>query len=164
MITFEYTKPAEVVTVKVVSAEGKALAVGDIVENIKDGDAGVIKQIARAGELVSVPFMALGDMAIRTSHASTRVSNCYSEWRHLEPVRTTYWQRCEAWLAVPYDADYHDEYSRVSIDEACAIQGIVALLPPSQVDSDYFNYPCDIGEAIKLLQMHLTDITKEDAK
>lgn len=155
--TYQTTK-----TVEIVAADGAPIFKGDVLRNTRDGDTGVVVEIALPGEVCrrAFPLQAVvGELAIRTRPGCTRITNCYDEWTHVPRDEQTYEQRFEAWLHVPYQ---HNEDREVSRDEGLAIDGIMALLPTDPVDWEMGPWPDRLDDALRFLVEHLT--SKENAK
>lgn len=146
------------ILVKIADADGKAIREGSVLEHITDGVRGVVDWVGREGVTSGPPMAALGDISIQTSHGSHRVTNCYSEWRHIPHDLQTYIERLRAWLHLTYD---HDEERGVSRDEALAIDGIMALLPADTQDWERGDTADRLEDALEFLVDHLAELQKQ---
>lgn len=141
-------------TVKIEDADGVAIHEGSVLEEITDGERGVVLQIGREGERGPM-MMCVGDLRIRTTGTSQRITNRYSAWRHIPKERQTYQERLDSWLHTSDNVpDYCPGESR---DEKIAISGIMAILPEDIVDWDYDSGPYSIEDALGYLVKHLSN-------
>lgn len=150
----------------IVDADGIPIKVGSVLERIEKDERlscrGVVTQIGLPGVMVRACIigMAVGDIEIETCPGSYRITNQWSEWRHIPKERQTYRERFRAWCLVPYEHD--DNNGTRSHDEGLAIDGILALLPPDAVDWEYGPWPDSIAEALAFLQEHLSEISERN--
>lgn len=142
-------------TVPCVDADGRPIREGSVLREISDGERGVVVHIVRAGDRDGPPLAAVGDLGIQTRRGTMRVTNRYSQWRHIPHAEQTYEERYVSWLKVPFD---HDGSRRISRAEALAIDGIMALLPDDLVDWKYGPTPDRIQDALRFLSDHLTSL------
>ena len=150
--TITFTK-----VVRLEDADGKPIHVGSVLREIKDGDQGIVVRIARAGDTRRDPMECTGDITIQIIAGSYRVTNRYSQWRHVPRSEQTYQQRLKAWLLVPYE---HDDDRGVSRDEALAIDGIMGLLPEDVVNWEFGPWPDSLTDALQFLIEHLEKLQK----
>jgi hypothetical protein len=136
---------------------GISIKLGSVLQEITDGERGVVVRIVRTGEMGTV-LDCVGDVHIKTGRGTTRVTNRYAQWRHIQNNAQTYEERFESWLKQPYE---HDEFKQISKDEGLAVDGIMSLLPDDAVDWDYGPFPDSIETALRLLVNHLTTQTKK---
>lgn len=148
-------------TVAIVDADGVLIRVGSVLREISDRTQGVVTKIARAGDRgFGFPLMTtVGDLIITTSCSSCRVTNRYSQWRHVPRAEQTYEQRYTSWTHQKYEHDA--EYSKNSPDEGRAISGVMALLPEDVEDWDYEPYPDSIEAALGILAAYMTRLEHE---
>lgn len=145
--------------VPVCDSNGHGIFPGSVIENVKDKERGVVKHVYKKGDRSVLGLACEGDLAIQVSRGTTRITNKYSEWRHVPKVEQTYEERFQSWLARPYEHD--DEYKQSSRDEGLAVDGIMALLPEDIVDWDYGPFPDRLDDALHYLTRHLTELKKE---
>ena len=138
--------------VKIEDADGRAIREGSVLREINDGDRGVVVQIVRAGNFGPM-FSSLGDLVISNRPGTSRVTNRYSQWRHIPHNEQTYEERLASLLCRPY---FHDGHREVSKDDGQAIEGIMALLPDDVVDWDYGPIPNRLEDALRFLVAHLS--------
>ena len=138
--------------VALVDADGVSILEGSVLRHIQDGAQGVVTRIVRAGDTVA-PFMAcVGDIGIRTAPGCTRMTNCYTAWRHVPHAQQTYHERFLSWTQKKYD---HDHDRDVSEDEGMAIDGIMRLLPEDTVDWERGPWADTLEDALNFLAQHL---------
>lgn len=144
---------------RIVDANGEAIVPGSVIKNIKDGQTGVVMKIAKVGERTFgfAPLVQVGDLQIRLGPGHMRITNIYSDWRHVPHGEQTYEQRYQSWMAQP--SYYDSEYEQVSEDEYLAIKGIMALLP-ADLEKDYC-LADRLEDALAYLVEHLTDLQKK---
>lgn len=150
------------ITIKLADSDGKGIRVGSVLKNIEDGDRGVVTAIGRAGDVqpafcTGLP-LCVGDIVIRTSAGTRRVTNRYSVWKHISHNDQTYEERYQSWLCDAYD---HDECQGVSEDIGLAIDGIMNLLPDNIVDWEYGPWPDSLEDTLKFLIAHMENIEKK---
>lgn len=157
------TQEIETVTftkvVPLADADGRAIREGSVLREINDGEQGVVTWIGRAGGPSGPAMASVGDIAVQKSSRVTRVTNRYSQWRHVSHIEQSYAERYLSWMHRPHD---HDEDGDISKDEAMAIDGIMALLPDDIVDWDYGPHPDRLEDALRFLADHLQ--SKENAE
>jgi len=151
--TFTYT-----VEVPLADADGKPISEGSVLREITDGDQGVVVRVIRKGDSCGPMASAIGDMLISMGHGTTRVTNRYNQWRHVQRTDQTYAQRLLSWKVSKYD---HDTDRSISADEGRAIDGIMRLLPEDAVNWDYGPWPDTIEDALGFLAEHLTENCKK---
>lgn len=139
-------------------SKGRDIQKGSVLENVKDKGRGVVTHIYKLGDRSVLGLACEGDISIRTSAGTSRITNQYSQWRHIPPAEQTYEERFHSWLSRPYE---HDEFKQCSQDEGAAIDGIMALLPPDIVNWEYGPWPDRIEDALRFLLGHLQEITNQ---
>lgn len=156
--SFTFTKQ-----VPLADADGRAITEGSVLRHVDGGDSGVVTWIARSGKSLPITgiMASIGDIGIQKSPGSTRVTNQYSNWRHVPEDEQSYEQRHLSWLCRTYD---HDDSREASKDEGRAIDGIMALLPPDTVDWNYGPFPDRIEDALDFLAQHLTELKAASTK
>ena len=154
--TFTFTKE-----VPCADADGKPIKEGSVLVNVKDNARGIVIAIGRKGDISHLPMFSVGDLAIRISgsHGTTRITNKYSEWRHIPHNMQTYRERYEVWLHTKYE---HDEDRGVSRDEGLAINGIMALLPDDTVNWEWGPWPDKLEDALSFLVEHMSLVKTKD--
>lgn len=152
-------------TVPIADADGRPIREGSILRHIKEPAVGVVDQIVRPGDRVpSILPTYVGDLHIRLGPGVHRVTNRYSDWRHVPHDDQTYAQRYLSWLLTKESPDaFDDEYSRMTKDEARVVAGIMALLPEDAVDWDYGPFPDTAQDALEILSRHLSKLAKQEA-
>ena len=154
--TFKFVKE-----VPCVDADGVTIREGSVLVNVKDGERGIVTLIGRKGTRTGIPMFTIGDLAIHRSAGITRVTNKYSEWRHIPHNDQTYTERLSAWKWEKYD---HEEDRGISKDEGLAIDGIMALLPDNTVNWDRGPWPDRLEDALMFLAEHMTELKPEKEK
>ena len=136
----------------IVSATGKPIKVGDVLRSIEDNTTGVVARIVKAGEIGSF-FDQVGDLHIKISPGSYKISNRYSFWKHVPRAEQTFEQRFLSWLYDKNVYDYNDLLSDNSQtdDSRKAISGIMALLPEDTVNWEDGPWPGSIEQALRFL-------------
>lgn len=145
--------------VPVCDGTGKGIYPGSVLENVKDKDRGVVVRIVKAGDYSLMGVECVGDLNIQTRHGSTRITNKYSEWRHVPHAEQTYEERYESWLCVPFQEGVWSESK--SREEQIAIDGIMSLLPRDIVDYGYGPFADSIENALRYLAIHLAELSKQ---
>lgn len=139
--------------VKLVDADGVPIREGSVLQEITDGDRGVVVRIVRKGDR-GTWLDSIGDINISTGPGTTRVTNRYDQWRHIPHNNQTYEERLASWLKQPFYFD--PEYSQVSEDEAKAVSGIMAMLPDDIINDDFDSPPTRLEDALYILARHLS--------
>ncbi len=154
MRTFKFAKE-----VPCADANGKEIFVGSVLRNLKDGCRGVVNEICDGSKKFDIPMIAVGDIAIRTSLGSQRITNCYGDWQHIAHNDQTYEERFQSWLHTKYEHDvcFGEQTSK---DTGVAISGIMALLPDNVIDYDFDTYPQRIEDALEFLLSHIDELRK----
>ncbi|WP_309386065.1 hypothetical protein [Cerasicoccus frondis] len=155
--------------VPIADCDGQPIRLGDVLRCIDEGskDVGVVFGIVNKDDKSSygrhaVGPIAHGDLILRTSHCSTRVTNRYAQWKHVERNDQTYWQRRQSWLAKPFQ---FDEYGPSNTElEQYAIEAIMALLPEDTVNYEYDSGPNNVDDAIYYLAEHLGELKGETSQ
>lgn len=142
--------------VPIADCDGEEIFVGSVLENIKDGNRGVVTKIYQVGD-TNDGFAMVGDVRIELSPGCDRVTNIYHEWKHIPREQNTHRERFVAWLNTSYD---HDEWRGISRDEALAVDGLLSLLPEDpRFDDDQSNWFEDRLEyALKLVVEHIEEL------
>lgn len=139
-------------------ADNAPIREGSVLREIKDGERGVVTRIVRASDTVAPFASCIGDLVISISgHPSIkRVTNRYSQWKHIPQEQQTYEERFLSWMHRPFE---HDPDKSISQDEQLAVNGIMALLPRDIVNSEYGPWPDHLEDALRFLTYHLTVIS-----
>jgi len=140
--------------IRIADVDDKPIHVGSVLRSLKDGESGVVVAIRKEGDIAPA-IQSVGDVLIETGRGTTRVTNCYSEYKHVPHNEQTYQQRLKAWKVVPYE---HEEDRDISKDEGLCIEGIMALLPDDLVDWEYGPWPDTIDDALGFLTGHLESL------
>lgn len=153
-------------TVEIVDADGLPIRVGSVLKNIpseadRNGpDRGVVVDIILPGQPRRGMMAAgVGDLIIKLQPAVYRVTNRYTDWRHIPRKDQTYSERFLAWQSVDYE---HDDTRRVSRDEGCAMEGILALLPESCFTESVDPWPESLEDALEHLVAHMERLAAEN--
>lgn len=154
---------AETVTfskvVRIADADGKPIREGSVLVSLKDGERGVVTAIKRAGDMGG-PWDQIGDIHVKTSPGCTRVSNQYSNWRHVPRAGQSYGERFLSWFHDRQAFFYNglEDDGEKSEAEKKAISGIMALLPETVVDWECGPWPDTIEDALRFLTDHLSSL------
>lgn len=156
--TFKFTKE-----VQLVDCDGVPIREGSVLQNVKDGDRGVVTNVIREGDKGVPGLDAVGDLCIASGPGSTRHTNKYSEWKHVPHNAQTYSERRLSWTNTKktYEPEYCGSDSQ---DEWLACSGIMALLPDNVVDETFDSYPEHLGEALLYLERHLSELAHAKRK
>ena len=138
--------------VKIADADGRAIREGSVIREINDGVQGVVTWIGREGDRDGPVMACVGDLAVHLPNRSVRVTNRYSQWRHVPHDEQSYEERFLSWMQRVYE---HDDDRDISKDEGMAIDGIMALLPDDTVDWEYGPLPDRLEDALRFLVDHL---------
>lgn len=149
MITIESTVRK---TIEIKDADGKAIYIGSVLQNMEDGARGVVTEIGLPGTRSSIPIMMLGDIVIQTSPGCYRGTNTYSQWRHIPHNDQTVRERYNSWRLRAY---HHDPYVGTTRAEGCAINGIMSLLRDDVVNHEYGPWPDHLENALEFLVSEL---------
>ena len=76
-------KPVYRKVVPICDRKGRGIFPGAVLENVKDKERGVVNHVYKAGDRSVLGLACQGDLAIRISAGTTRITNKYSEWRHV---------------------------------------------------------------------------------
>jgi hypothetical protein len=145
-------------TVKIEDVHGEPIREGSVLKHTDGGEEGVVTKIYREGDRSRWGIECVGDMQIKTSSFSTRISNNYSKWRHIPHEEQTYHQRYQSWcITRKFVSDSHEEE-----EDDVAISGIMNLLPMEIVDWENGPWPDSLGDALYFLQLHLTNLTEKE--
>jgi hypothetical protein len=164
---FSFVVPASTIEKPLVSASGKPIQIGDILRHEDGRSQGVVTWIgfpdAKLGAFGAPALARIGDIEVKESDGTSRISNQYEKWSHVPRGETTYWQRLKSWVVRPFHYEEPDEdvqeCNRISKGEALACDGIMALLPNDPVDWEYGDWPDRIEVAFGYLLSHLEEIT-----
>jgi hypothetical protein len=108
-------------------------------------------------------FDAIGDINIKISRGTTRVTNIYSDWRIIPREEQTYEERYYSWFhRVGWDPELYSS-DDVSSDEAFAINGIMSLFPVDPVDGTWDTPVNYLSDAIRYLAEHLDDLQRKES-
>jgi hypothetical protein len=144
------------------SADGKIISKGSVLHHVSENCRGVVVRIVRTGDRGTV-FDAVGDLNIRISAGSMRVTNRYNDWRIIPRAEQTYEERYYSWVHMgEFDAELYSE--SLSKDEAYAIDGIMALFPTDPVDHTYGTPVHYVSDAIRYLAEHLDALQRKENK
>ncbi len=154
---------------KLADADGKPITRGSILRHEDGRSRGVVAWIGypdRPDVAAHAPPLArVGDIEVKETAGTSRVSNQYSKWRHIPREETTYWERLTSWFYRPFEYDEPEpdveECNRISRDEALAVDGIMALLPADPVNWEYGPWPDRIEDALRFLVAHLQKLSGE---
>jgi hypothetical protein len=151
-------------TVAIADADGRPIREGSVLRHIKEPAVGVVDLIVRPGTKVqSIIPACIGDLHIRLGPGVHRVTNRYTDWRHVPHADQTYAQRYLGWVLTKEGPDdYDDELSRMTKDEARAVAGMMALLPHDVVDYAYGPLPDTLEGALEILSHHLAKLSGQE--
>ncbi len=148
--SFTFTKE-----IPLADADGNAIKEGSVLRHLTDKEwTGVVTFINRPGGPRGASFSSVGDIGIQAQPGLTRVTNCYSKWKHVPQEEQSYEHRYLSWLCRPYA---HDDSRDASKDEGRAIDGIMALLPADLVNWEMGPWPDRIEDALAFLAAHLAN-------
>lgn len=150
-------------TVAIADVDGRPIREGSVLKHVKEPVVGVVNHIVRPSDRRAPMFSAVGDLHIRHTSYCTRVTNRYTDWKHVPTEEQTYRQRYLSWLLTKADPEDHDaESSRMTEDQARAVAGIMALLPDDAVDWTYGPTPDTVKDALDILSRHLAKLSKQE--
>ena len=138
-------------------ANGTPISEGSVLQHVLSDDRGVVTWVGREGFTDGPAMAKYGDIAVRTSSNSLRVSNQYHYWKHVPHDEQTYMERFLS-HTVQKDPYLITHNQNISEDERKAITGIMALLPSNTVSWEMGPYPDTLNEALHSLTQHLTHL------
>ena len=83
---------------------GQPIFEGSVLEEVGGSCRGVVSWIGRPGSYGPM-FACVGDIAIETGAGTQRITNKYSNWRHVPHNDQTYKERFRSWQLTVFEVD-----------------------------------------------------------